>query len=187
MKKPYILGIAGCTQSGKSTFTKELQQTLQDVKHKTFAIDSYHKPVDERPVVKSPITGIKYMDSNLPVSFDIPQLRLDLKSEIEKNEVDLIIIEGTMILYDEEICNMLDLKIYVDTRADERSVRYIERYSQRYGYDFIRNSYLDLARYRMDEYVEPTKWRADIILNGSLKSEQAVEMVKTYLISKIST
>jgi len=186
MKKPYVIGIAGCTQSGKSTFTKELQNVLQGVKYKTLAIDSYHKPMEERPLVKAPMTGIEYTDSNLPISFNIPQLRLDLKNEIEKNEADLVIVEGTMILYDEEILSTLDLKIYVETRADERSVRYIEKYSQWYGYDFIRNSYLDLARYRMDEYVEPTKWRADLIINGSLKSEQAVEIVKTFLLTKLT-
>ena len=187
MKKPYVMGIAGCTQSGKSTFTNELQNILQGVRYKTFAIDNYHRPMEERPLVKAPMTGIEYPDSNLPISFDIPKLRMELKNEIMKNEVELIIVEGTMILYDEEILRNLDLKIYVETRADERSVRYIEKYSQWYGYDFIRNSYLDLARYRMDEYVEHTKWRADLLLNGSMKSEHAVEMIKLYLLNKIAS
>ena len=186
MTKPYIVGIAGCTQSGKSTFTKELENSLHDIKYKTFHIDDYHKPKDEQPLVEAPITKKVYTDFNSLVSFDLPQLRLDLKQEISNNDVSLIIVEGTMILHDEEILNSLDLKLYVDTRHDERAIRYVERYSKLHGHDFIKDSYLDVVRYRMDEYIEPTKWRADIILNGSTRSEHAISMVKTYLLSRIS-
>lgn len=187
MKKVFVVGIAGATQSGKSTLTKKLESALQDMKVKTFCIDSYHKAKDELPISKAPITKEVYIDFNQPDSFHIPQLRLDLKSEIERQEVDLILVEGTMILYDEEIFDTLDLKLYVETKADERAVRYIESYAQYHGHEFIKNSYLDLVRYRMDEYVEPTKWKADMIVNGSVESPQAVEMIKTYLQAKIKT
>jgi len=184
VKKPFVVGIAGGTQSGKSTFTKELEDQLHGITCKTFHIDQYHKPKEELPLAEAPITGTVYPDFNSPASFDLPQLRFDLKSEIEANTVSLIIIEGTLVLYDDEIRNALDLKLYVETKADERAVRYIASYAQYHGHDFIKNSYLDLVRYRMDEYVEPTKWSADIILNGSLQSKQAVEIIKTYLLSK---
>ena len=186
MKKAYILGIAGGTQSGKSTFANELEKTLKGIKLKIFHIDHYHKPKDEWPLAKSPVTNIIYNDANQPESFDISKLRLDIENENLKKEVDLIIVEGTMILYDEEIFKMLDLKLYVETRADERAIRYIDLYSQYHGHDFIKNSYLDLVRYRMDEYVEFTKWKADIMINGSMKSEQAVEIIKTFLLTQIS-
>ena len=111
---------------------------------------------------------------------------LNLKiNEIERNKFDLIIVEGTMILYDNKILNTLDLKIYIDTRADERAVRYINAYSKYHGHDFIMNSYLDLVRYRMDEYVEPTKNNADLIVNGSLSLKKALEVIKIYLQTKI--
>jgi len=187
MKRVFVVGIAGATQSGKSTLTKKLEATLQDIRIKTFCIDSYHRPKEELPISKAPITRKVYADFNQPDSFHIPQLRLDLKAEIERQEVDLILVEGTMILYDEEIFDTLDLKLYVETKADERAVRYIELYSQYHGHEFIKNSYLDLVRYRMDEYVEPTKWRADMIVNGSMESPRAVEMIKTYLLAKIKT
>jgi uridine kinase len=45
--------------------------------------------------------------------------------------------------------------------------------------------YLDLVRYRHNEYVEPSKWRADIILNGSTPSDKALEMVKEYVLDKM--
>ena len=186
MKKPFVVGIAGGTQSGKSTFAKELVDQLHGIPCKTFHMDDYHRPKDELPLVIAPITKQVYSDFNSPASFDLPQLRLDLKNEIEQNTISFIIVEGTLVLYDDEIRNALDLKLYVETQADERAIRYVASYPQHHGHDFIKNSYLDLVRYRMDEYVEPTKWSADIFLNGSLRSEQAIEIIKTYLLSKVS-
>ena len=185
MNKPFVVGIGGGSQSGKSTFAAELEAALQAVPLAVFHFDDYHKPPEQRPESVAPYTKITYMDSNLPESFDFPALRTDLLQTIEKNEVDIVIVEGTMILYDEVINDTLDLRIFVDTRPEERAVRYIEAYGG-YGYDFVRNSYLDLARFRMDEYVEPTKWKADIILNGMVKSCHAAEMVKGYLLNRLS-
>ena len=181
MKKTFVIGVGGATQSGKTTFVKELSSTLQDVALKVFHLDDYHKAKDKQPLAKAPITKKPYIDFNSLTSFDLPQLRSDLKNEIETSKLKVIIVEGTLILYDEGIFEMLDLKLFVDTKPEERAIRYIELYSQFHGHDFIKNSYLDLVRYRMDEYVEPTKWRADIILNGSEKSAQAVEVIKSYL------
>jgi len=181
MGKTFVIGIAGATQSGKSTFAKKLEESLHGVILKTFHIDDYHKPKAKQPIAKAPITQIEYTDFNSLVSFDLPHLRRDIKAALDEENFSVIIIEGTMILYDEEILNLLDLKLFVDSRADERAIRYIELYSQYHDPDFIKNSYLDLVRYRMDEYIEPTKWRADIIINGSMESDRAVEVVKTYI------
>ena len=185
MKRAFVVGVGGATQSGKTTFVKELSSTFRDVTLKVFHLDDYHKAKDEQPLAKAPITKKSYVDFNSLTSFNLSQLRLDLKNEIENSKAQVIIIEGTLILYDEEILEMLDLKLFVDTKPEERAIRYIELYSQFHGHDFIKNSYLDLVRYRMDEYVEPTKWKADIILNGSEKSEQVVEVIKSYLLSRI--
>jgi uridine kinase len=91
-----------------------------------------------------------------------------------------------LVLWDEEILSMLDLKLYVDCRPDERIVRRLRR-NMTWGlsFDEIASVYLDMVRYRHDEYVEPTKWRADFILNGSKPSELAdagiVELIKSNL------
>jgi uridine kinase len=177
MSKPYTIGVAGCTQSGKSTFSRKLEQALRGVNIKIFHIDDYHKPKDVQPRAASPVTGTEYIDFNQPISFDLPQLRADLQAEINANTVDIIIVEGTLILHDEVILPLLDLKLYVDARAEERAERYVGLYSQYHGHDFIKNSYADLVRYRMEEYVESTKWRADMIINGSNPSDKSVDMI----------
>jgi uridine kinase len=181
LSKPYIIGIAGCTQSGKSTFTQKLEQALGGVNIKIYHIDDYHKPKDVQPRAASPVTGIEYIDFNQPLSFDLPRLRIDLQAEISANIVDIIIVEGTLILYDEVILPLLDLKLYVDAKAEERAERYVELYSQYHGHDFIKNSYAELVRYRMEEYVEPTKWMADVIINGSTPSDKILKMIPSYV------
>ncbi|MCL2396973.1 MAG: hypothetical protein FWC93_02805 [Defluviitaleaceae bacterium] len=176
MGKPYIIGIAGCAQSGKSTFARKLEQALDGANIKIFHIDDYHKPKDAQPRTTSSITGIEYIDFNQPLSFDLRRLRADLQA-VNTDTVDVIIVEGTLILYDEVIISLLDLKLYVDARAEERAERYVGLYSQFYGYDFIKNSYAELVTYRIDEYVEPTKWRADVIINGSNPTDKSVDMI----------
>ena len=183
MKKAFVVGVGGATQSGKSTFSKELENVLSTaLRVKLIHQDRYHKKREEQPVIEAPFTKKEYSDFNSLDSFDLTQFYIDIQDEISGNCYDVIIVEGTFVLYDKEILKVLDLKLFVETQADERALRYIELYSKYHGHDFIRNSYMDLVRYRMDEYIIPTKWRADILLNGSMKSEHAVEMVKTYLL-----
>ena len=117
----------------------------------------------------------------------MPQLRADLQAAINANATNIIIVEGTLILYDEVILPLLDLKLYVDAKAEERAERYVGLYSQYHGHDFIKNSYADLVRYRMEEYVEPTKWRADVVINGSNPSDNSLEMIAWFVKTKQSS
>ncbi len=63
-----------------------------------------------------------YVDDNHPETIDLKQLHIDLKEALY-SDYDLIIIEGLLVLWDEEILSALDLKLFVDCRADERIVR----------------------------------------------------------------
>ena len=90
----------------------------------------------------------------------------------------MVIIEGLLTLWDQEIAEQLDLRLFVDCRPDERIVRRLRR-NMGWGlaFDEIANVYLDLVRYRHDEYVEPSKWHADLIINGSAPSETALRLI----------
>ncbi|MCL2665404.1 MAG: AAA family ATPase [Defluviitaleaceae bacterium] len=181
MSKKIAVAIGGCTQSGKTTFAKELEEKLAGLRIKIFHMDYYFKPDEERPRSEAPYTKKIYMDSNKPESFFMPRLRKELIDAVIGNNYDVVIVEGTMVLHDKKILAAIDLKIFVDTRPDERAVRYIEKYSEWYGREFVRDSYIDLVRFRMDEYVEPTKWKADMIINGSVKSGHAAGMAAAYI------
>lgn len=177
MKRPFLVGIAGGSASGKSTFCDILVKELSNLRIKTFHMDDYFKPEAKRPYVEAPITGNMYVDDNHPETMDLSQLKLDMFAALEEN-YHVIIVEGLLTLWDNEIYIELDLKLFVDCRSDERIVRRLRR-NMDWGlaFDEISNVYLDMVRYRHDEYVEPTKWKADIILNGSSPSKQAVSAI----------
>jgi uridine kinase len=186
MKKTFVVGIAGGSASGKSTFTDSLAKTLDALKVKVIHMDSYFKSDEQCPHPKAPITKKIYSDHNHPDSFYLPKLRSDLSAAIDENSSDIIIIEGLLTLFDDDICDMLDLRLFIDCRADERIVRRLKR-NMKWGssFDQVADVYLDMVRYRHDEYVETSKWKADFILNGSSPSEKALtiisEAIKSYM------
>ena len=105
-------------------------------------------------------------------------------------EEEIIIVEGLFTLSDDDIYQKLDLKIYVDCQSDERIVRKLKRYREDVFttddiFGWLSDYYLDVALYRHDEYIELSKWRADIILNGSMPSDRTLNMVKGYILSMI--
>ncbi len=184
--KKFVIGIAGGSASGKSTFSDNLEEALKPNSVKVFHMDSYFKKPEDRPRAAAPISGKIYMDDNHPTTMDLPKLAQDIEDYLKNGEAEILIIEGLLTLWDENILKHLDLKLFVDCRADERIVRRLKR-NMTWGltYDQISDVYLDLVRYRHDEYVEPTKWRADFILNGSNPSENTLEMITTYVKEKI--
>lgn len=187
MKKSCIIGIAGGSASGKSTFSSLLEKSLDMFKVKVIHMDNYFKPEEQRPYSKAPIIKKMYIDDNHPETMDLPRLKEDLTAVADKNLYDVIIVEGLLTLYDENICDMLDLKLFVDCRPDERIVRRLKR-NMAWGlsFDEIANVYLDMVRYRHDEYVEPSKWKADFILNGSSPSEKALKIISDAVKSLIN-
>ena len=189
MSKPFIIGIAGGSGSGKTTFCKTLFEAFGEDDVKVFCMDDYFKPVEQMPPSKSPITGKIYAnqaDFNHPDAVDWSRLKEDLFVAKEK----IIILEGLFALADDDIYHKLDLKIYIDCQSDERIVRKLKRYQEDvYTADdifgWLSDYNLDVTRHRHNEYIEWTKWRADIILNGSIPSDKALDMVKGYILNMV--
>ena len=187
MKHPYTIGIAGGSASGKSTLTARLMQDLSDLRLAVLHMDDYFKPESDRPVSAGPANGKLYMDDNHPLTMDLPRFVADL-AQLQNGEYDAIIAEGLLVLWDDSIYNLLDLKLFVDCRPDERIVRRLRR-NMGWGlsFDEISDVYLGLVRYRHDEYVEPSKWRADMILNGSIHSERAIALIESDIRNHINS
>ena len=181
MKKPFLVGIAGGSASGKSTLCKNLEIALGELKIKSIHMDSYFRPEKDRPFTEAFVTGIKYLDDNHPLTMNLEQLKTDVKA-LYNEEYDLIIIEGLLTLWDDEICKMLDLKLFIDCEPDERLARRIKRNMQKgLTMDEITSVYLDMVRYRHNEYVAPSKWRSDLIINGSWTSELSLKIISEYI------
>lgn len=174
MQKPYIVGIAGGTASGKSTLARWLEGELADKNVKTFHMDDYFKPDSVRPRAAAHVTGKTYYDDNCPETIYADKLREDL-AQAAGQGYGVILVEGLFALWYDWLYEQLDLKIFIDCQADERIVRRLRRNMAERGLSFeeVAGVYLDMVRYRHEQYVEPTKWRADLILNGSAPSALA--------------
>lgn len=173
-----IIGIAGGTCSGKSTLSEKLGVIYGD-DCRVIHMDSYFR----KPFIHTiaPITGIEYVEHNHPDALMLDELYADFEAEIESGAHRIVIIEGLFALYLERIRERLDLKIFVDLDSDERLVRRIRRFTNMgQSYDEITSRYIDTVRFRHNELIEPTRWHADVVINGNFK-EKSVRVLCSYI------
>ncbi len=179
--KPLIIGLAGGSASGKSTIARRLAEALPDLRVEVIGMDRYFRAI--RPRMVGPLSGDTYEDHNHPDSFDLERLTGDLDTICLRAEPpQVVIIEGLMTLHSPAIRNRLDLGVFVDVRAEERIVRRLKR-NMAWGQDFdqIATFVLESVRYRHDEFVEPSRWKADIVLNGTHTSDRGVGLIVEWI------
>ena len=179
MKKPYVVGIAGGTCSGKSTAVERLANRFSARSVTIINMDKYFRHPGITTI--APITGIEYAEHNHPDALNLDSLYTDFNAALD-GPPDIVFIEGLFALYLPDIRNRLDLKIFVDLKSDARLVRRIRRFSERgQGFDEITDRYIDTVRFRHDELIEPTRWHADIIINGTLDSGIGLDIIECHL------
>jgi len=172
------IGIAGGTASGKSTFAQALKTALPALRVHLLHMDDYYLSHKKLPQVQAPFSGKTYRDYNHPQCFALDKLTQDLSKAKASGKYDVVLVEGLFVLQHAPVFEQLDLRLFVDCPADERIVRRLRR-NMTWGlsFDEIAEFYLDLVRHRHDEFVEPTKHRADLIINGAQPFDTAVEVV----------
>ncbi|MBQ7089057.1 MAG: uridine kinase [Clostridia bacterium] len=196
--KPYIIGVAGGSGSGKSTFAQRIKKAFPD-QVSLISCDNYYLPHDDLTLEER--ARLNY-DAPFALEFDLMvrhlealkngqavqcpvydftrHTRSDAITEIEPRPI--ILIDGILIFHDPALRACMDLKIYVETDADERILRRARRDMRERGRDLdsVIQQYLATVKPMHNTYVEPTKVYADIILNGG-KNEQAFILVKTQI------
>jgi len=184
-KKPYVVGISGGTCSGKSTLSHILEKILSE-KYKVTVLnmDNYYKWSEMRTI--APITHIEYPEHNHPDAVDIDKLYNDFITAISDKTNDVVLMEGIFAFYFDRLREKFDLKIFVDLKSDERIYRRIKRMISHETLDQIALRYLDTVRYRHDEFVEPTRWHADLIINGTLDVNLGTAIIASYVDTQIS-
>lgn len=183
--KAYVVAIAGGTCSGKSTITQSLTDYFSDkCRVKTFGMDSYFKKTP--PTTIAPITRKEYVEHNHPSSLELPRLFEDFEHAVSSGEYDLVLIEGLFALYLDEIRERADLKIFVDLDSDARLTRRIKKHMA-WGqtYEQVTDRYLETVKFRHNELIEPTRWHADLVINGTLDSNKGTEILEHYISSQI--
>lgn len=110
-----------------------------------------------------------------------------LKETVHVEPCDVIIVEGIMTLYDKDLRDLMDLKIFVDAEPDERLLRVIERDIAERGHplEMLITKYRNILKPMHDEFIEPTKQYADIIIPNGGDNERAIQMMRMYILSAL--
>lgn len=194
--KTLLIGISGGTGSGKSTVTKKLVELIKEENVAVIEEDSYYKD-------QSNISFEERVKTNYdhPFAFDnkllIEHLK-DLKSgkSIEKPLYDfelhnrkketllveakeVVVLEGILILSEEEIRDLLDIKVFVDTDSDVRIIRRILRDIKERGrsLDSVIYQYMKTVRPAHLQFIEPSKKYADIIIPEGGYNDVAIDLI----------
>ncbi len=199
-----IIGIGGGTGSGKTTVVRKIIESLPDDSVAVIPQDSYyndqsHLPLDVRkrtnfdhpdafewPLFAHQIQELKSGRSiEQPTYSYITCTRLSETIHVEPKEV--IIIEGIMALYDKKLRDLMDLKIFVDAGSDERLLRVISRDIVERGHplEMLVDKYRNILKPMHDEFIEPTKQFADIIIPNSGNNDKAISMMQLYISSAL--
>ncbi len=195
MRQTMVIGIAGGTGSGKTTITRRLIQRFgSDVC--VLSYDNYYKAQHDTPFEER-----QKINYDHPDAFDTGLFLKDLRAlkagktirsplydyaihdRLEQTKTirpaKVILVEGILIFASRELCDEMDIKIFVDADADVRILRRIVRDVRDRGrsLESVVNQYLATVKPMHEQYVEPSKKRADIIVPEGGHNPVALEMI----------
>jgi uridine kinase len=192
----YIIGIAGGSGSGKTSVVKKVIQALPSDKVSVLSQDSYywdngHLTQEEREQINFDhpssiefsllVDDIKKLQDGetiqMPIYSYVTCSRSKETIPVEPGEV--LIIEGILIFTCPELCELLDLKVFVDTGADDRIIRIIQRdvNERGRGLDKSIRHYETYVKPMHEMFIEPTKRLADIIIPIGGHNEKGVDIL----------
>ena len=200
-----MIGIAGGSASGKTSIAKKLKkhfektQQVEIIRMDDYYKDQSHMPMEERlqtnydhpyafdmDLLVRDLTQIKSgIAIDKPVYDFMNHTRSDYKERIECS--DVVVIEGLMTLDDERLRALLDIKVFVDAPADIRFIRRLIRDVNKRGrsLDHVIEQYLNTVRVMHEQFVEPSKRNADIIIPEGAHNEVAIDLLTTKISSII--
>lgn len=199
-----VIGIAGGTGSGKTTVVRKIVDTLPANTVAVIPQDSYYNDQSDLPLEVRKKTNFDHPDAfEWPLlAHQIEELRQGraieqptysyltctrLPETVHVEPHDVIIVEGIMALYDKKLRDLMDLKIFVDAEPDERLLRVIERDIAERGHplEMLIDKYRNVLKPMHDEFIEPTKQHADIIIPNGGENVRAVAMMQMYILSAL--
>ena len=195
-----IIGIAGGTGSGKTTVVRKIAESLPPHYVAVVPLDSYyndttHMTDEERNAInfdhpdafdwKLLIEHVKQLKAGnaveQPTYSYIESNRQKETVHVEPKPV--IIIEGIMTLLNKKLRDMMDLKIFVDTDSDERLIRNIQRDVVERGrtVEMVIDRYLKVLKPMHEQFIEPTKKYADLIIPQGGDNKTGINILKSYI------
>jgi uridine kinase len=181
--RPFLIGVAGGSSSGKTTVAERLAELAGDVRLALIKLDSYYVDLSDRPLAER-----ETFDFDHPDAFDWPLLNdhlaalaagaavpipvYDYVQYNRSGEVrivrpsGIVVVEGILVLWEPALRERFDLKVFVDTDADIRLIRRIRRDADERGRstESVIEQYLTTVRPAHEQFIEPSKRYADVII-----------------------
>lgn len=204
MKDYLIIGIAGGSGSGKTTLTNQIASQFTEqvtiVKH-----DNYYKAHDDMDYDER-----SRLNYDHPNAFETDLMIKHLKALKQGESIEcpvydftvhnrskdtitiipnkVIIVEGILIFENKELCDLMDLRIFVDTDADLRIIRRIKRdvLERARSLESVMNQYMDTVKPMHEQYVEPSKRNANIIVPENAYNQPAMEIIQNHIKSYLN-
>jgi uridine kinase len=204
-KRPVVFGVAGGTASGKTTVARAILSAVSAAQVAYLPHDAYYRDMGDLPFTERARLNYDHPDSletelliahvrrlldgqvvHIPVYDFTGHRRTERAITVEPAPV--ILIDGILIFTSAELRSLMDVKIYVDTDADVRFIRRLERDMQERGrsLESIVSQYLNTVRVMHLEFVEPSKRYADVIIPHGGLNRVAMDMVVSRLLSLLS-
>ncbi|HLQ75272.1 MAG TPA: uridine kinase [Alloiococcus sp.] len=194
--KPLVIGVTGGSGSGKTSVTRAIYdhfpgKSIMILEHDSYYKDQSHLAFEERLKTNYDhpfafdtelfISHLKQLLNYEPIDVPVYDYKRHTRSDkvIHHEPQEVIIVEGIMVLVDEELRELMDIKLYVDTDDDIRIIRRIKRDMEERGrsLDSIITQYLDVVKIMHDQFVEPSKRYADIIIPEGSENQVAIDLV----------
>ncbi|MBM7577731.1 uridine kinase [Jeotgalibacillus terrae] len=196
--KPVIIGVTGGSGSGKTSVTKAIYDVFQDQSIAIIEQDYYYKDQSDIPYEERLKTNYDH-----PLAFDNDLLIEHIGMLLERKAIekpvydytvhtrsektipvepkDVIIVEGILVLEDDRLRNLMDIKLYVDTDSDLRIIRRMLRDINERGrtIDSVVDQYINVVRPMHNQFIEPTKRYADIIIPEGGQNHVAIDLMVT--------
>jgi len=200
-----IIGIAGGTGCGKTTVVNQIMNELPEDEVGVISQDSYYNDIshlsyEERTHINFDhpraidfelmVEHLKELKKGNPIHQPVYSFvkHNRTKDTILTHPRKVMIVEGILILTNKELRDMFDIKIFVHADSDERLIRRVKRDINERGRDIeeVLNRYQDTLKPMHQQFIEPTKEYADIIIPNNKYNTVAVDIVRTIINERIS-
>jgi uridine kinase len=191
-----LVGIAGGTGSGKTSFAVKIRDRVGEDRCVLIAQDAYYKDGSTLSAAAQAAINYDHPDAfdtsllvqdlrDLRAGRPVPHLTYDHASYARRVLPDpvkprqVVILEGILVLAEEPLRRLMDIKLFIDADADVRILRRLQRDIQERGRNFesVQRQYLESVRPMHLEFVEPSKRYADLIVPEGAENEVALEAV----------
>ncbi|MEM1331918.1 MAG: uridine kinase [Actinomycetota bacterium] len=196
MSRPFLIGVAGGSSSGKTTISERLVELTGEAHLSRIELDSYYLDRSEQPLEERKLANYDHPDAfdwallndhlaalSNGASVPVPIYDYAVHNRSgDTREVDakrIIVVDGILVLWDRQLRERFDLKIYVDTDADLRLIRRLSRDVAERGrtVDSVIAQYLTTVKPAHDRFIEPSKRHADVIIPEGGMNRPAIEVL----------